>query len=127
MKPQKLTSLEVARAAWGAALPDWVETLALACVKTSQTKVAAQLEYSGGAISQVLNHIYPADTARLEERVRGVFMDGVVACPGQGEIALQKCQDWREKAGKFVIGNPLRQRMHRACNGCPRYLTEQKP
>lgn len=120
----KVTPLEIAREAWGEPLPDWVETLAIACGKTSQAKVAAQLERSGAVVSQVLRKIYPADMDRIEVRVRGVFMDGRVACPGLGEIALQLCQDWRDKAGVMVLGNPLRQRMHRACKSCPRYLSE---
>ncbi|MDB5658343.1 MAG: hypothetical protein JWS10_958 [Cypionkella sp.] len=124
MKVQKPTSLEVARAAWGAELPDWVETLAIVCGRTTQGRVAMQLDRSGACISQVLNMTYKADTARLEERVRGVFMDRVMDCPGLGEIGAQTCQDWRDKAPHFVMGNPLRQRMRRACNACPRYLAE---
>lgn len=120
----KLTPLDIARAAWGEPLPDWVETLAIACGKTSQARVAVQLERSGAVISQVLRKIYPAEMDRIEERVRGVFMDGRVACPGLGEIATQACQDWRDKAPHIVLGNPLRQRMHRACNACPRYLSK---
>lgn len=120
----KQTPLDTARKFWGAPLPDWVETLALACGKTSQSKVASLLGYSGAAISNVLNKAYLAETDRIEERVRGVYMDGRVACPGLGEIAVHHCQDWRGKAGQTVIGSPLRQRMYRACNACPRHLTE---
>ncbi len=120
----KHTPLDVARAAWGEPLPDWVETLAIACGKASQAKVAARLEISGAVISQVLRKIYPADTARIEIRVRGVFMDGHVACPGWGELPVHECQKWRDLAGSFVLGSPLRARMHRACNACPRYLNE---
>jgi hypothetical protein len=112
--------LVLAREAWGEPLPDWIETLALACTKSSQAKVAGALDRSPAVISQVLRKIYPADMARIEERVRGVYMDGRVACPGLGEIAVQLCQDWRAKSGKLEVGNPLRARMFRACNGCPR-------
>ena len=123
----KLTPLDVARAAWGEPMPDWVETLAIACSKSSQARVAEQLDRSGAVISQVLRKIYPAEMDRIEERVRGLFMDGRVACPGLGEIALQLCQDWRGKAGKLEVGNPLRVRMFRACNGCRRHLAEKQP
>lgn len=119
----KQTPLDVARAAWGAPLPDWVETLAIACTKTSQASVAKQLDRSGAVISQVLRKIYPAEMERIEVRVRGVFMDGRVACPGLGEIAVQLCQDWQDKADSIVLGSPMRQRMYRACNSCPRHLT----
>lgn len=117
----KITPLDLAHEAWGTPLPDWIETLALACGRTSQARVAEQLDRSPAVISQVLRKIYPADLTRIEERVRGVFMDGRVACPGLGEIAVQLCQDWRGKAGKLEVGNPLRVRMFRACNGCPRH------
>lgn len=121
----KQTPLDLARAAWGEPLPDWVETLALACGRSSQAKVAEKLDRSGAVISQVLRKIYPAEMDRIEERVRGVFMDGRVACPGLGEIAMQLCQDWRGKAVSLEVGNPLRTRMFRACNACPRYLVEK--
>lgn len=112
--------LELARKAWGEPLPNWVETLALACMATSQAKVAKQLDRSPALISQILHNKYPGDVAGIQERVRGVFMDGRVACPGLGEIAVQMCQDWRAKSGKLEVGNPLRVRMFRACNACPR-------
>lgn len=121
----KQAPLELARAAWGEPLPDWIETLAIECGKTSQARVAEQLDRSGAVISQVLRKIYPAEMGRIEERVRGVFMDGRVACPGLGEIAVQLCQDWRGKAGKLEVGNPLRVRMFRACNSCTRHLVEK--
>lgn len=112
--------LEVVQKAWGVPLPDWIETLALACSNSSQAKVAEKLDRSPAVISQVLRKIYPAELARIEERVRGVYMDGRVACPGLGEIAVQLCQNWRDKSGRLEVGNPLRVRMFRACNACPR-------
>lgn len=112
--------LELARTAWGEPLPDWIETLALACAQTSQAKVAKRLDRSPALISQILHNKYPGDVEGVKERVRGVFMDGRVACPGLGEIAVQLCQDWRAKSAKLEVGNPLRVRMFRACNGCPR-------
>lgn len=112
--------IEVARSAWGDVLPDWVETLAIECGRTSQIDVARKLDRSGAVISQVLRNKYPAETGLIEERVRGVFLAGQVACPGLGEIPTHECQDWREKARTFAIGNPMRARMYRACNVCPR-------
>lgn len=116
--------LETARAAWGAAIPDWIETLALECGRTSQRVVAEKLGRSAAVISQVLNRKYPADMKKVEERVRGVFLDAVVACPAMGEMPLQDCQDWREKSRTFALGNPTRVRMYRACSRCPRNAKE---
>ena len=121
----KQSSLARARASWPAPLPDWVETLALECDRTSQNKVAILLDRSSAVVSQVLNNKSPAALHQIEDRVRGVFMDGRVACPGLGEIATQHCQDWRAKAPKLEVGNPLRLRMYRACNRCPRFVQEK--
>jgi hypothetical protein len=112
--------LDVARAAWGDPLPEWIETLALACAQTSQAQVAKQLDRSAALISQLLRNKYPGDVVGLRERVMGVFMDGRVACPSLGEIAAQVCQDHRARSGTMELGNPLRRRMFRACNACPR-------
>ena len=114
--------LDTAREHWGAALPDWVEVLAVECGRSSANKVADLLDRSPAVISQVLRNKYPARTDAIEERVRGVFLDAKVACPASGEMPLQLCQDWRAKAGEFVLGNPTRVRMFRACNACPRHV-----
>lgn len=116
--------LDIARAAWGEDLPDWVETLAIECGKTSQNKVAKRLGRSASAVSQLLNRKYQADLAAMEERFRGVFENQTVACPALGEMPVQACQDWRVKARVFQIGNPLRVRMYRACMTCPRNKKE---
>jgi hypothetical protein len=46
--------LDVARNAWGEALPDWVEALALECGLSSQNKVAVRLGRSAAMISLIL-------------------------------------------------------------------------
>lgn len=110
-----------AEAAWGKAMPDWVRVLAQACARSSQSEVADALGRSDGAISQVLNNKYAADTKRIEERVRGLYLDGKVACPALGEIPTIKCQDWRDQSRTYEPGSPLRARMYRACHACPRF------
>ena len=117
---RRMSPLEAARKAWGDDLPDWVETLAIECGRSSQIAVARVIGRSGAVISQVLHKKYPADTQQIEDRVRGVFLEGRVACPGLGEIPTHECQDWREKSRSFAIGNPMRARMYRACLGCAR-------
>lgn len=116
--------LDVARAAWGLAIPDWVEMLAVECGRTSQSDVAGKLDRSGAVISQVLRNKYPARTDAIEERVRGVFQNASVPCPGLGEVTLHECQDWRAKSRHFALGNPRRAQMYRACNACPRNRKE---
>ncbi|MEH7830356.1 hypothetical protein [Gemmobacter denitrificans] len=116
--------LDNARAAWGEDMPDWVQTLAIQCGKTSQARVAKALGRSTTIVSQILNNKYPAGTAGIEERVRGVFEKAMADCPSLGPIPVNQCQDWRGKAGEFLVGNPMRVRMYRACHRCPRYKPE---
>lgn len=115
-----MTPLERARAAWGDAMPDWVEQLAIRCGQTSQAKVAVRLSRSSAVVSLVLSNNYPADLRLIEERVRGVLMSTTVQCPALGDVPLHECQDWREKGRVFAPGNPLRRQMYRACAACPR-------
>jgi hypothetical protein len=110
--------LTKAEAAWGAELPDWVRALAIACGRTSQAAVGRELDRSGAIVNQVLHRKYLADTTRIEERVRGIYLNGRVLCPALGELPSQHCQDWRDKSRAFTPGNPLRTRMFRACRGC---------
>lgn len=118
--------LDVARAAWTGGLPDWVETLAIECGRTSQAQVARELDRSPAVISQVLRNVYAAETGRIEERVRGVFLNATIDCPALGALPQQECQDWRAKAAEFALGNSHRARMFRACNDCPRNRKEAK-
>ena len=117
-------SLDAARAAWGNDLPDWVETLAIECDRTSQNRVAKRMQRSASAISQVLNRKYNADLTQMEGRVRGVFQEQTVACPSLGAMPTQVCQDWRVKGRTFLLGDPQRVRMYRACLKCPRNIKE---
>lgn len=110
--------------AWGTPLPDWIRVLALACARSSQSKVAAELDRSPAVVSTVLRKKYAGSYDRIEERVRGVFMDGKMECPGMGLIRSHECQDWREKAKDFSPGNPTRTRMYRACHRCPVFKKE---
>lgn len=113
--------LEVARAAWGDALPDWVEQMALHCTASSQNKVAAKLGRSAALVSQVLRNKYPGDLARIEELFRGHFMAETLRCPELGVLPLHECHDWQAKARRFQSSNTLRVRMYRACHRCARF------
>jgi hypothetical protein len=116
--------IATAEEAWGAPLPDWVRSLALACQRTSQSKVAAELDRSPAVVSTVLRKKYAGSYDRIEERVRGVLMNGRVDCPALGQLPSHECQDWREKAKVFAVGNPTRTRMFRACQRCPIFKKE---
>lgn len=116
--------LDIARDAWGEDLPGWIETLAIECGRSSQNVVAKRLGRSAAMVSQVLRRKYPGDLAALEERVRSIFENAVVQCPALGVMPAHACQDWQLKSRKFLIGNPQRSRMYRACQSCPRNKKE---
>ena len=116
--------MDVVRAAWGDPPPDWIETLALECMRTSQAKVAKALDVSNAAVSQVLRAKYAGSTARMEERVRGVYLDGKVDCPALGDLPVNECLKHRDRAKAFEMAGPTRALMYRACNRCPR-MTRQ--
>lgn len=119
-------SLDTARAAWGADLPDWVEALARECEASSQSKVAARMGRSPALVSQVLRNRYAADLAGVEQVFRGVFESLTLDCPSLGAIPANACRDWQLKARSFVNVNSLRVRMYRACHSCPRFKGASK-
>ncbi|MFN4191846.1 MAG: hypothetical protein ACK4FR_02790 [Tabrizicola sp.] len=119
--------VSAAEDAWGAPLPDWIRALAVACDRSSQSRVAARLGRSPAVVSTVLRRKYAGSYERIEERVRGLLMDGVVDCPAMGPLPTNECQDWREKARVFAVGNPRRTRMYRACHRCPIFQREAEP
>lgn len=112
--------MDIARAAWGKEMPDWIARLARECGERSQVSVAAAIGRSPALVSQVLRRKYPGDLGAVEEAVRGAFMGAQVTCPALGPIATHECQDWQRKARRFVNVNAQRVRMYRACHHCPR-------
>lgn len=117
--------VQIAREAWGAAMPDWVETLAQRCAASSQNKVAVQLNRSASLVSAVLRAKYQGDLAAVEDVVRGVFCGQIVECPQLGAIPSNDCQEWRRKSQHFSSVNSLRVDMYRACIRCPRNKREE--
>ncbi len=118
--------VEIARAAWGDAMPDWVAALARECAATSQNRVAARMGRSAALVSQVLRNKYAADLVGVEQVFRGVFENLTVECPSLGTIPANVCRDWQRKAGRFVNVNSERVRMYRACHACPRLKGTEK-
>jgi len=116
--------MEIARAAWGADMPDWIAELAAACAQTSQNQVAKRLDRSASLVSNVLRRKYTGDMDAVEQRVRGVLMRSVVECPQLGTIPTQVCQAWRARARVFSGHNAQRAQMFRACRACPRNAKE---
>lgn len=109
----------IALQAHGDPLPDWIGSLVDQVETTSQNRTAKLLGYSAATLSTILRGKYQADTAAVEERVRGVLMRETITCPGLGEIGKAECQDWRRKAKAFAGHNPMRVQMARACRACP--------
>ncbi|MBB96950.1 MAG: hypothetical protein CML68_20430 [Rhodobacteraceae bacterium] len=117
--------VETARAAWGDAMPGWIERLAIECETTSQNRVANRMNRSASLVSAVLRNKYRGDMAAVEEIVRGTFERATVTCPARGTIAWSHCREWQQMARVYSNVNSERQRMYRACNGCPRNRKDQ--
>jgi hypothetical protein len=118
MSPRKVDFLAKARAAWGAAMPDWVEALAIEASRTSLQPAAKRIGYSDGLVSYVLAKKYRGDIARVEAKVRGALMSATVTCPVVGEIGLDRCLD--EQKMENTGASSIRAQLYRACrSGCP--------
>lgn len=109
--------LAAARAAWGEAIPDWVEELARQVDGSSQNRVAKRLKRSASLVSAVLSRSYEGSYGACEDVVRGVYMAGTVACPVLGTIPSSDCRDWQRRP--FLNTNSQRVAMFRACARCP--------
>jgi hypothetical protein len=100
--------------------------LANECNHASQVKVAKRLGRSPALVNQVLHKKYPGDLRAVEEVVRGVFMNGTIACPALGDIPSNECHEWRKKAQKFSSANMQRVQMFKACTKCPHNSKDKK-
>lgn len=116
-----------AQRAWGAAMPDWIKVLAEQCDRRqSQAKVASDLECSATVVNQLLGRSYPGRVDTYEQKVRGVYMRAVVACPILGEIPTSDCITNQQRARTFKATNPLRVALRGACPTCPNREKETK-
>lgn len=120
------TPVEIARAAWGEHMPDWVEGLARECAASNQTRVATRMGRSPSLISQLLRNKYPGDLDGLKETFNAVFRNSKVDCPALGEISTVLCRDWRDKARAYQNTSFTRVRMFRACHACPLFKGSKK-
>ena len=68
-----MSARETARAAWGAAIPDWIETLARECDLTSQNQVARRLGRSASLVSNVLRNKYALYHVMTKDRPFQMF------------------------------------------------------
>jgi hypothetical protein len=105
------------RASWGASPPEWIQVLAEECDRASQAKAAARLHVSAAMVNQALRNSYKGRLDRLEERVKGEFMNEKVTCPVVGEISTRECLD--NQARPFATTNHVRVALFRACRSCP--------
>ncbi|HEY3918829.1 MAG TPA: transcriptional regulator [Stellaceae bacterium] len=116
-----LAALTRARLAWGAAMPDWVEHLALAADRTSQSAAARRIQYSPAVVSHVLKRTYPGALDKVEAAVRAALMRETVACPVLGEISGADCL--AQQREPYSNQNPQRVALFSACQRCPNKIT----
>ena len=113
------TALDIALAAWGDPLPDWIEVLARKCLEMPQTRVAERIGYSPAVVSQLLRQRYKGNLAAVEEAIRGAWMGATVRCPAVGLMRGDVCRSWQKKSREFKSTNSHRVRMYWACKDCP--------
>ena len=115
---QKTNFLEIAVAAYGDGLPDWIEALARLATDTNATVAAKRIGYSSSLLSSLFRGTYAGDLDKLERKVRGVLMGVNVDCPVLGEIGADQCLD--EQGKKHVGTSAVRTSLYHACrSGCP--------
>jgi len=116
--------VEIARAHWGPAVPDWILALAEECAQRSQARVAAEIGRSATVVSQLLRAKYPGDLAACADLIRGHYMAGTVDCPARSHMPAHECRAWMARARDPANTNAQRVLMFRACRACPRFLGE---
>jgi hypothetical protein len=115
---QKTDFLANARAAYGDALPDWVEVLAMEANRTTGALAGKRIGYSGSVVTSVCRATYNGDLGAVEAKVRGAFMGAAVECPVLGEIGRDSCLDEQKK--KHIGTSAMRTALFHACRGgCP--------
>lgn len=119
-----MKTLEKAKASWGAAIPDWVEALAVECDRIGQRKAATIIGYSASAVNMVLQNKYGRDgrSARgnlpaIEMAVRGTILKQSISCPTLGEIPADRCKS--NQQAPWAPHNPQRIALYHACRACP--------
>lgn len=115
-----MTYVEIARAAWGEELPDWVLMLAEEADRTSQSGAARRIGRSAALVSHVLRGNYAGRLDLIEEVVRARIAPTAIDCPVLGGTDSGVCLDWRTRSRAFQPNNRLAVMMYRACRGCPR-------
>lgn len=100
---------------------EWIEVLRAEVAKSSQAKVAGELEMSDSTISQVLSGKYGAATTAIEMAVMGRYRGLTWDCPAAGcPIRADACLSFQRL--QMADSNPLKHRFASTCPGCERYL-----
>lgn len=124
--PERKLQVDVARAAWGEGMPDWVLALAEACDLLEQRGAAQRIGMSGSVVNETLRNKYKGRLDRVEERVRGALMGKTVDCPVLGaDLPRNRCLELQ--ARKFAATNPDRVLLHRTCPTCPNFRGQNRP
>lgn len=106
-----------AREAYGEALPEWVEALAIEANRTTGAAAGRRIGYSGSVVTSVCKATYAGDIGAVEAKVRGALMGATLECPVLGEIGRDRCLDEQKK--RHVATSAVRTALFHACrSGC---------
>ncbi|MBX9944933.1 MAG: transcriptional regulator [Reyranella sp.] len=113
----KKLQIDVARAAWSADLPDWVQVLAETCDTLGQQAAAQRIGMSGSVVNETLRNKYKGRLDRVAERVKGALMGKTVTCPVLGDdLPRNRCIELQGRP--FAATNPERVQLFRTCPTC---------
>jgi len=100
----------------------WREILRAEVDKKGYDQVRTELGVSKTTVSLLLNDKYPADTARMAEKILRTYgTRTTVQCPVLGKISVVQCRQHCRAAkryGKKATGNPVTLRLYVTCPGC---------
>jgi len=121
---QQKNFIEAAAAAWGS-VPPWVTALAERVTADGLAAAGRRCGYSAATLSYVLANKYRGDIGRVEQAVRGAFLNERVMCPVVGEIGRDRCL--KEQKRDDVGVSAARTRLYHKCRGigvprCPHSL-----
>jgi hypothetical protein len=106
-----------AREAYGEALPEWVEALAIEANRTTGAAAGRRIGYSGSVVTSICKATYAGDIGAVEAKVRGALMGATLECPVLGEIGRDRCLDEQKK--RHVATSAVRTALFHACrSGC---------
>lgn len=116
------TAMNIDVSAWGQQPPQFIQVLVMLVKETGSKKAAAsRIGIDRASVSTLLANKYPANIARMEQKIMAYC--ATIECPVLGMIESAECQKQREMP--FISSNPQRVALYRACRNCDRNTAQE--